>query len=124
LNADGSIYHPARWEPEYLGDVATVNGKAWPNLNVDRTVYRFRIVNGSNARTYNLSCRRSSPSFKSAPTEGFLNAPVQLSKLLISPGERADVLIDFSKSLPGEKIVLQNDAGLRRFRLVEPTPYL
>jgi spore coat protein A len=74
FNADGSIYHPARWEPEYLGDVATVNGKAWPNLNVDRTVYRFRIVNGSNARTYNLRLSSlSSPFqlFKSAPTGDF-----------------------------------------------------
>ena len=31
-----------------------VNGKAWPNLRVDRHQYRFRIVNGSNARFYNL----------------------------------------------------------------------
>jgi FtsP/CotA-like multicopper oxidase with cupredoxin domain len=110
FNADGSIYHPERWEVEYLGDVATVNGKAWPNLNVDRTVYRFRIVNGSNARTYNLSLSSKQPIIQIGTDGGFLNAPVQLSKLLISPGERADVLIDFSKSLPGEKIVLQNDA--------------
>jgi len=110
FNADGSIYHPERWQVEYLGDVATVNGKAWPNLNVDRTVYRFRIVNGSNARTYNLSLSSKQPIIQIGTDGGFLNAPVQLSKLLISPGERADVLIDFSKSLPGEKIVLQNDA--------------
>ncbi len=110
FNADGSIYHPERWEVEYLGDVATVNGKAWPNLNVDRTLYRFRIVNGSNARTYNLSLSSKQPIIQIGTDGGFLNAPVQLSKLLISPGERADVLIDFSKSLPGEKIVLQNDA--------------
>jgi FtsP/CotA-like multicopper oxidase with cupredoxin domain len=104
------IYHPDRWEPEFLGDVATVNGKAWPNLNVDRTVYRFRIVNGSNARFYNLSLSSKQPIIQIGTDGGFLNAPVSLKRLLISPGERADVLIDFSKSLPGEKIVLQNDA--------------
>ncbi len=110
LNANGSIYHPERWEAEYLGDVATVNGKAWPNLNVDRTVYRFRIVNGSNARFYSLSLSSKQPIIQIGTDGGFLNAPVNLSKLLISPGERADVLIDFSNSLPGEKIVLQNSA--------------
>jgi len=114
LKADGSIYHPAMWEPEYLGDVATVNGKAWPNLNVDRTVYRFRIVNGSNARTYNLRLVSGSqpqiPIIQIGTDGGFLNAPVQLTRLLLSPGERADVLIDFSQRQPGEKIVLQNDA--------------
>jgi FtsP/CotA-like multicopper oxidase with cupredoxin domain len=110
FKANGEIYHPAKWEPEFLGDVATVNGKAWPNLNVDRTVYRFRIVNGSNARFYSLSLSSKQPIIQIGTDGGFLNAPVKLSKLLISPGERADVLIDFSNSLPGEKIVLQNSA--------------
>ena len=116
LNPDGSIFHPAMWEPEFLGDVATVNGKAWPNLNVDRTVYRFRIVNGSSARTYNLKLSSQQPIIQIGTDGGMLNAPVQLSKLLLSPGERADVLIDFSNSLPGDKIVLQNDA-------VSPFPF-
>jgi FtsP/CotA-like multicopper oxidase with cupredoxin domain len=116
LNPDGSIFHPAMWEPEFLGDVATVNGKAWPNLNVDRTVYRFRIVNGSSARTYNLKLSSQQPIIQIGTDGGMLNAPVQLSKLLLSPGERGDVLIDFSNSLPGDKVVLQNDA-------VSPFPF-
>jgi FtsP/CotA-like multicopper oxidase with cupredoxin domain len=118
LKADGLIYHPAMWEPEFLGDVATVNGKAWPNLDVERTVYRFRIVNGSSARTYNLKLVSNPqiPIIQIGTDGGFLNAPVQLTKLLLSPGERADVLIDFSNRLPGEKIVLQNEA-------VSPFPF-
>ncbi len=112
LNPDGSLFYPpAPWQAEVLGDVATVNGKAWPNLNVDRTVYRFRIVNGSGSRTYNLKLSSQQPIIQIGTDGGFLNAPVQLSRLLLSPGERADVLIDFSGSLPGEKIVLQNEAS-------------
>ncbi len=110
FNPDGSIFHPKRWEPEYLGDVATVNGKAWPNLDVDRTLYRFRIINGSSSRTYNLKLSSNLPIIQIGTDGGMLNAPVQLSRLLLSPGERADVLIDFSSSLPGEKIVLENEA--------------
>ncbi|TFI55016.1 hypothetical protein BLD44_006605 [Mastigocladus laminosus UU774] len=110
FNPDGSIYHPELWEVEFLGDVATVNGKAWPNLNVDRTLYRFRIINGSSSRTYNLKLSSNQPIIQIGTDGGLLNAPVPLSRLLLSSGERADVLIDFSKNLPGDKIVLENEA--------------
>ncbi|GAB1541261.1 multicopper oxidase [Scytonema sp. NUACC21] len=110
FNDDGSIFHPAKWEVEFLGDVATVNGKAWPNLNVDRTLYRFRIINGSSSRTYNLKLSSNQPIIQIGTDGGLLNAPVQLSRLLLSSGERADVLIDFSNNLPGDKIVLENEA--------------
>ena len=62
FNADGTLWYPTQttadhpiWAPESFNDVATVNGKAWPNLNVDRGLYRFRLLNGSNARFYNLT---------------------------------------------------------------------
>src|SRR5665647_1438813 len=54
FNADGTFDYPLgedrNWAPEFFGDVATVNGKAWPNLAVDKGKYRFRVFNGSNAR--------------------------------------------------------------------------
>ncbi|GAA6622944.1 multicopper oxidase [Scytonema sp. NUACC26] len=112
FNPDGSIFYPpAPWQVEFLGDVATVNGKAWPNLNVDRTVYRFRIVNASNARTYNLKLSSNQAIVQIGTDAGFFNAPVQLTRLLLAPGERADVLIDFSNNLPSDKIVLENEAA-------------
>jgi FtsP/CotA-like multicopper oxidase with cupredoxin domain len=110
FNPDGSIYHPEFWEVEFLGDVATVNGKAWPNLNVDRTLYRFRIVNGSSSRTYNLKLSSNQPIIQIGTDGGFLNTPVSLSRLLLSSGERADIVIDFSNNLPGDKIILENEA--------------
>ena len=58
---DGSIYmnstgdnpsiHP-HWQPEYFGDTIIVNGKAWPHMTVRRCMYRFRIINASNARFF------------------------------------------------------------------------
>ncbi len=41
--------HPF-WIPEFFGDVITVNGKAWPVMDVQARRYRFRVLNGSNAR--------------------------------------------------------------------------
>ncbi len=115
FNLDGSLYFPPPpWKDVFYGDVAIVNGKAWPNLNVDRTIYRFRLVNASNSRFYRLKLSSKQPLIQIGTDQGFLNAPVYLSELLLGPGERADMLIDFSSSLPGDKIVLQNDA---------PAPY-
>lgn len=102
--------HP-QWVPEFFGDVAVVNGKAWPNLAVAPGLYRFRIVNGSNARFYNLKLSVKQADILQIGTDGgLLNAPVNVGQLLLGPGERADVLIDFSRFTNGTKIVLQNNA--------------
>ena len=115
LNANGSLFYPQRpWMPEFFGDVATVNGKAWPNLDVDRGLYRFRMYNGSNSRFYRLSFSNRMPLYQIGTDGGLLNAPVPLRQLLLGPGERADVLVDFSGLAPGTQLLLLNDA---------PTPF-
>ena len=103
------------WIPEFFGDVATVNGKIMPNLAVDRGKYRFRVYNGSQARFYNLKLKISSgvivPFFQIGTDGGLLNAPVALTKLLLAPGERADLVVDFATLAAGTKVVLSNDAN-------------
>ena len=86
-----------------FGDVATVNGKVWPNLNVKRGLYRFRLLNGSNARVYNLRLSSGHSMLQIGAEGGLLNSPVALHQLAIAPGERADVLIDFSGSWRAQK---------------------
>ncbi len=115
FNWDGTLAYPlgefgSVWAPEFFGDVATVNGKVWPNLNVNRGLYRFRILNGSNARIYSLRLSNGQNLFQIGAEGGLLNAPVALNRLLIAPGERADVLIDFSRLADGTRIVFKNDA--------------
>ncbi len=114
--------HPF-WNPEFLGDVMTVNGRAWPFLNVDAQRYRIRFLNGSNARFYNLSLsgggkgkgkgkgnKSSGASFWVIGTDGgLLDNPVQTGSLLIAPGERYDVIVDFA-GLEGQTLTLLNDA--------------
>ncbi len=62
FNADGSLLYPVEdadsggpWIGEYFGDVMLVNGKIWPDLVVEPAVYRFRVLNGCNARILNLN---------------------------------------------------------------------
>lgn len=115
FNPDGSLAYPPGafgrvWAPEFFGDVAVVNGKAFPNLNVVRGLYRFRIVNGSNARVYNLKLSPGETMFQIGGDGGLLNAPVAVTRLTLAPGERADVLVDFSGHRAGSRIVMTNDA--------------
>jgi FtsP/CotA-like multicopper oxidase with cupredoxin domain len=102
--------HPY-WVPEFFGNTIMVNGKVWPNLNVEPRQYRFRILNGSNARFYNLKFSNGQSFVQIGSDGGFLPSPVTLTSLLIAPGERADILVDFSAVCPGTSIVLENDAG-------------
>jgi len=93
--------HPF-WTPEFIGDVITVNGRTWPYLSVAPRKYRFRILNGSNARFYSLSFPKGGPTITQIGTDGgLLDAPVVLAgPLLLAPGERADVVIDFTLFAP------------------------
>jgi FtsP/CotA-like multicopper oxidase with cupredoxin domain len=121
FKADGTFDYPRNanpttdreWAPEFFGDVATVNGKAWPNLVVKRGKYRFRVYNGSNARFYNLtliSGATALPFFQIGTDGGLLDAPLPLKALLLAPGERADLVVDFATLVPGARVVLTNDA--------------
>ena len=115
FNPDGTFEYPPGagrvWAPEFFGDVAVVNGKVWPNLNVDRGLYRFRIINGSNARVYSLRLSTGLPIYQIGTDGGLLDAPVEPGQLVIAPGERADVLIDFASLRAGTKVLLTNNAA-------------
>jgi spore coat protein A, manganese oxidase len=117
LRADGSVDYPPgpdrTWAPEYFGDVAVVNGRAFPFHEVQQGVYRLRLLNGSNARFYNLGLADRGGKvrmYQIGSDGGLLNAPVPVRQLLLAPGERADVLIDFTRARAGERIVVTNDA--------------
>ena len=104
---------PRPWAPEFFGDVATVNGKVRPNLDVARGQYRFRVVNGSNARFYDFTFDAGGPALafhQIGSDGGLLNAPVRLDRLVIGPGERADLVVDFAGLRAGSRVVLRNSA--------------
>jgi spore coat protein A, manganese oxidase len=121
FNADGSLQYPTAsdgthlvWVPEFFGDVACVNGVAFPFLEVEPRKYRFRILNGSNARFYHLTlvdqAGEAGPFFNQIGTDGgLLPAPVPLNDLLIAPAERFDLVIDFTGA-QGKSLTLLNDA--------------
>jgi spore coat protein A len=110
FNPDGTLKYHASWEEHFFGDVMLVNGKVWPYLNVKQGKYRLRLLNGCNSRVLTLALS-SGATFDQISTDlGLLAAPVPLSSITLSPGERADVVVDFSAAAPGSEILLTNSA--------------
>jgi FtsP/CotA-like multicopper oxidase with cupredoxin domain len=116
-SGDNPTIHPF-WVPEFFGDTICVNGKVWPNLKVEPRKYRFRVLDGSNARFYNLMLQvqntlANGPGFQViAGDDGYLTAPATYapgSRMLIAPGERHEIVIDFS-TFAGQNLLLTNDA--------------
>ncbi|GAE24845.1 spore coat protein A [Halalkalibacter wakoensis JCM 9140] len=122
FNEDGSLFYPTGPEdggedlpnpsivPAFLGDTVLVNGKVWPYLEVEPRKYRFRILNGSNTRSYQLHLDSNQEVYQIGSDGGLLEKPVQMNKIPIESSERIDVIIDFSQC-DGDEIVLKNDLG-------------
>ncbi len=110
---DGQLYYPvadavgAPWIPEFFGNAHLVNGTLLPFLDVEPRMYRFRIVNVSNARFYTLSLANGAEFSQIATDGGLSPAAIQAKTLFLAPAERADIVVDFSR-FRGEQIVLQN----------------
>jgi len=118
--------HPY-WIPEFVGDTIAVNGKVWPYHNVDRKRYRFLFLNGSNARAYDMflidpvSGIRGPRMWVIGTDGGYLDTPVLidpnttnkavLKSLVMMPGERYDVIIDFNDPVWQGLLAAQGLAG-------------
>jgi spore coat protein A, manganese oxidase len=113
INSDGTLNYPTStipgvtWIGEYFGDVMLVNGKVWPYLNVEPRMYRFRILNGCNARILNLTVA-GLPFWQIGADGGMWDRPVGTRHLVLAPAERADVVVDF-RGFAGTTLLLKND---------------
>ena len=91
--------------PSNSDDVLMVNATLDPVLSVPSQVVRFRILNGSSMRVFNLGLSNNMSFHQIASDGGLLSSPIQLTRLRLSPGERAEILIDFT-TLFGQSVQL------------------
>jgi spore coat protein A len=89
------------------GDHALVNGLPQPYLDVADRKYRFRVLNASNIRNYQLELSNGQSMTQIGTESGLLPAPVTQQSILISPAERVDIVVDFN-GLLGQQLVLRN----------------
>ena len=111
----------------FLGDKFLVNGKIQPFLRVERRKYRFRILNGSNARVYQLFLSTGQPFVAIATDSNLLERPLTVGNFRLAPAERVEVVVDF-RNAPDEVFLvnrLQQTDGRKPDGLMSPgTPLL
>ncbi len=93
------------------GDTMLINGTWNPFLQVEARRIRFRLLNGSNARIYHIGFDDDRVFHQIATDGGFLETPLQTNRVILAPGERAEILVDLSD---GAEVVLKSfpEAGL------------
>jgi spore coat protein A, manganese oxidase len=101
----------AYWQAGDGANTVLVNGKVWPNLNVERRQYRLRVLAIGNGRLFNVRLVNGAttvPFTIIGSDGGYLPAPQVVPDVLLSTTERADILVDFSQFEPGTQIVMLN----------------
>jgi spore coat protein A, manganese oxidase len=97
-------------ESGIYGDVVLVNGRPWPLMQVEPRMYRFRILNASTSRSYDLSLDSGEPLTVIATDGGLMPHPQPCEHVKIGMAERYEVVIDFSVYSPGQRVVMRNDS--------------
>lgn len=108
MNTDGTV-----------GDTSLINGTFNPKLTVPKGKVRLRLLNGSNARNYTFKLNTGDAFVQVATDGGFLNEPIEMKELTLTPSERAEIIVDFSKIKNVENLALLNedDAVLLPFEI-------
>lgn len=87
-----------------------VNGTLNPYFSAPAQVIRFRLLNGSSLRTYNFGFNNSQSFYQIATDGGLLDTSLALTRLKLSPGERAEILVNFS-GMQSQTIYLKSFAS-------------
>jgi spore coat protein A len=103
FHMNGQLQYQRTWIDDYNANAILLNGKIFPFLEVEPRAYRFRILNCSNGSFFTLSFAKDGLSlvpgsevFQTIGSDqGFLAAPLEMKRLALTPGERADIVMDF-----------------------------
>ncbi len=92
----------------FLGDTILVNGRPNYTLNVATRPYRLRILNGSNSRIYKLGWSDNTPLTVIGTDGGLLERPLRKPYVVLGPGERVELWVDFGRYTVGTRLTLQS----------------
>ena len=105
----------AYWSYNEGADTVLVNGVTWPNLNVQRQQYRFRVLAAANTQLWDFQLVNASNGNAVVPFTiigsdgGYLPAPQVVTHVQLGITERADILVDFSQFAAGTQIIMNNN---------------
>jgi len=106
--SNGSLIYDDQGQKSLFGDVILVNGAPWPKMEVANRKYRFRVLNGSNSRSYKLALSTDDDLIVIGTDASLLATPARVKNMRLGMAERYEIIIDFSKYPIGTKVVLQN----------------
>jgi bilirubin oxidase len=98
-------------EDDWIGNRMLVNWTPEPKLDVRTCLYRFRILNASNARHYQmafLAGKRNLPFSIIGTDAGLLDRSRVVDRAFLAPAQRLDVLFDFSREIAGSSVMLSS----------------
>lgn len=105
-----------------IGNYLLVNGALQPSVNVTGGLMRFRLLNGSNSSIYDIGFSDQRSFNVIASDGGFLERPVTMNSIVLSAGERAEILVDFSKDSKDTVItLLVNQMRGKNFKAMQIT---
>ena len=91
----------------FLGNEPLANGTRRAMLAVDQAVYRFRVLNGCNARVFRIALNNGAAFTLIGNDGGLLPSTVQLTEITLAPAERADLIVDLRALAPGASIMVR-----------------
>jgi FtsP/CotA-like multicopper oxidase with cupredoxin domain len=89
-----------------MGGTTLINGAELPRLSVETRQYTLRLYNASNSRTYDFALHDGRSFHIAASDGGWLAQPAQANHVILSPGERAAIVIDFRADQVGDRVML------------------
>jgi len=100
------------------GNIFMVNGVINPYIELSPKTVRLRILNGANARFYSFVFEDDRAFYQIAGDSSFLPKPVKMKQLILSPGERAEILVDLS-DLKGKTIMMGDSFANKALLLIK-----
>ncbi|MGO2426467.1 MAG: multicopper oxidase family protein [Corynebacterium flavescens] len=97
FDESGELVEANRAGVGMLGNTILTNGTHGAHIEVGAQRIRLRLLNGSTARTYCLGLTEDRTFELIATDGGRLAAPLQLDRILLSPGERAEILVSLNE---------------------------
>jgi blue copper oxidase len=119
FNKDGSFDYRTSMMGVVPGEEILINGTMKPYVNVMHEKMRFRILNASNSQNLNLELSGGMSFVVIASDGGFLNKPISRKQLFLAPGERAEIIIDFSKVKKESVILFDENKKILEFKVME-----
>jgi FtsP/CotA-like multicopper oxidase with cupredoxin domain len=108
FTSSGQLIFDDHGESGLFGDVILANGTPWPVMEVERRKYRFRILNASISRSYDLALDTGGPVTMIGTDSGLMPAPQTVTSWRHGMAERYEVVIDFADYDIGQRVALQN----------------